>query len=176
MDFPPPKESSNQIYKVVRLFQILRKWKKLSSSSSSSSSSSLRRAISFPQDDKAAEVVPKGYFVVSVGEGQKRYVVPTRVLSHPAFRELLREAEEVFGFQQKGVLRIPCDVFVFEHVMRIVEERNKSNKLLGVRSRRPVFCGDECDDVVTGSATGSVSSPESAADTSRDRFSPPLCR
>ncbi|KAI4379728.1 hypothetical protein MLD38_005985 [Melastoma candidum] len=171
MDYPP-KKSSNQVFEVVRQFHILRKWKKLSSSSSFAwtNPSSLRRASSFPQDDKAAAVVPKGYFAVSVGEGQKRFVVPTGVLSHPAFWELLREAEEEFGFQQKGILRIPCDVFVFEHVMRIVEGRKKGKKLLGVHSRRPVFCEDECHDAGTLSATEYASSPELHS------FCPPVCR
>ncbi|CAI0438809.1 unnamed protein product [Linum tenue] len=67
--------------------------------------------------------VPKGYLAISVGLEQKRFTIPTEYLSHPAFHILLREAEEEFGFQQAGVLRIPCEVSVFESVVKIVEEK-----------------------------------------------------
>ncbi|PON99963.1 Small auxin-up RNA [Trema orientale] len=60
--------------------------------------------------------VPKGYFVVYVGENQKRrYVVPISLLKQPSFQELLSQAEEEFGYDhQMGGLTIPCreDIFV----------------------------------------------------------------
>ncbi|KAI4380211.1 hypothetical protein MLD38_006429 [Melastoma candidum] len=134
MDYPP-RQSSNKVFDVVRRFQILGKWKRLGSSSSSSSSfygndsGSLRRTSSSPLEEKATTVIPKGCFVVSVGDVEKRFVLPTKFLGHPLFGELLREAEEEFGFQQKGVLRIPIDVFLFEHVLRKMEGQKKRKKL-----------------------------------------------
>lgn len=56
--------------------------------------------------------VPKGFLALCVGEEMKRFVIPMEYLSHRAFGVLLREAEEEFGFEQGGVLRIPCDVCV----------------------------------------------------------------
>ncbi|XP_057964115.1 auxin-induced protein 15A-like [Malania oleifera] len=56
--------------------------------------------------------VPKGHFVVYVGElCKKRFVVPISYLKHPSFQNLLSQAEEEFGFDHPmGGLTIPCDV------------------------------------------------------------------
>ncbi|CAN1324130.1 Protein SMALL AUXIN UP-REGULATED RNA 51 [Linum perenne] len=128
-------KKSNKITEIVRLQQILKKWRKLANSSTanntngSSGSKSikfLKRTLSLSESSGAAAGrggVPKGFLAVSVGEEQKRFTIPTEYLSHPAFHILLREAEEEFGFQQAGVLRIPCEVAVFESVLRIVEEK-----------------------------------------------------
>lgn len=60
--------------------------------------------------------VPKGHFVVYVGESQKkRFIVPISFLNQPSFRELLRKAEEEFGFNHPmGGLTLPCteDIFI----------------------------------------------------------------
>ncbi|KAJ8767110.1 hypothetical protein K2173_013507 [Erythroxylum novogranatense] len=60
--------------------------------------------------------VPKGCFAVYVGENQKkRFVVPISFLNQPSFQELLRRAEEEFGFDHPmGGLTLPCreDIFV----------------------------------------------------------------
>ncbi|KAK4378233.1 hypothetical protein RND71_000095 [Anisodus tanguticus] len=62
--------------------------------------------------------VPKGHFVVYVGEiEKKRYVVPIAYLNHLSFQELLQKAEEEFGFQHPmGGLTIPCNEDAFFHV------------------------------------------------------------
>ncbi|XP_072969455.1 protein SMALL AUXIN UP-REGULATED RNA 51-like isoform X2 [Typha angustifolia] len=125
----------NKITEIVRLQQMLKKWKKLSvtpktsSSTNSSSSSSkgmkfLKRTLSFTDTSAAALSgdVPKGYLAVCVGEEMQRFVIPTEYLGHRAFQALLREAEEEFGFQQEGVLRIPCEVSVFESILKVVEK------------------------------------------------------
>ncbi|TYH91218.1 hypothetical protein ES332_A13G102000v1 [Gossypium tomentosum] len=54
--------------------------------------------------------VPKGHIAVYVGETQrKRFVVPISVLNHPSFNDLLKRAEEEFGFNHPmGGLTIPC--------------------------------------------------------------------
>ncbi|KAH0680616.1 hypothetical protein KY284_021701 [Solanum tuberosum] len=48
--------------------------------------------------------VPKGHFVVYVGENRTR----------PEFRVLLQRAEEEFGFDHDMGLTIPCDEDFFE--------------------------------------------------------------
>ncbi|KAI3989505.1 hypothetical protein MKX01_022780 [Papaver californicum] len=55
--------------------------------------------------------VPRGHFAVYVGEmnQNKRFVVPISYLKHPLFQDLLRKAEEEFGFDHPmGGLTIPC--------------------------------------------------------------------
>ncbi|KAL6335521.1 hypothetical protein AAG906_030649 [Vitis piasezkii] len=136
-------KKSNKISEIVRLQQILKKWKKLanaprnsnkngshSSTSSSSNNGSksikfLKKTLSFTDTSSmlSTEVVPKGFLAVCVGKELKRFIIPTEYLGHQAFGVLLREAEEEFGFQQEGVLRIPCEVAVFEKILEVVEEK-----------------------------------------------------
>ncbi|KAM5565444.1 protein SMALL AUXIN UP-REGULATED RNA 51-like [Rosa sericea] len=130
-------KKSNKIREIVRLQQILKKWRKIANSPKASSItiSSSNKSIKFLKrtlslSDKTGSTceasnnahVPKGYLAVCVGEELKRFVIPTDYLGRPAFQFLLREAEEEFGFQQTGVLRIPCEVSVFEELLKMVEE------------------------------------------------------
>ncbi|KAE9599452.1 hypothetical protein Lal_00039488 [Lupinus albus] len=139
MSMDPKK--SNKIREIVRLQQILKKWRKQANSSktittttnnnnntsisSSKSMKFLKRTLSLSEREggggSSNNVVPKGYLAVCVGEELKRFIIPTEYLSHQAFQILLREAEEEFGFQQAGVLRIPCNVSVFESILKMVE-------------------------------------------------------
>ncbi|KAL8160667.1 hypothetical protein V2J09_002204 [Rumex salicifolius] len=59
---------------------------------------------------KMKQRVPKGHVTVYVGDAEKkRYIVPISYLSHPLFQELLKFAEEEFGFSHPmGGLTIPC--------------------------------------------------------------------
>ncbi|XP_073035984.1 auxin-responsive protein SAUR50-like [Primulina eburnea] len=58
--------------------------------------------------------VPKGHFVVYVGENRSRYIVPISFLNRPEFQSLLQRAEEEFGFDHENGLTIPCHREVFE--------------------------------------------------------------
>ncbi|KAI4337449.1 hypothetical protein L6164_015864 [Bauhinia variegata] len=131
-------KKSNKIREIVRLQQILKKWRRAASSSNTSNSSSsssssksikfLKRTLSLSdREGGSSNVVPKGYLAVCVGEELKRFIIPTDYLGHQAFQILLREAEEEFGFQQTGVLRIPCEVSVFESILKMVERKDKSS-------------------------------------------------
>ncbi|KAK9690976.1 hypothetical protein RND81_09G168000 [Saponaria officinalis] len=62
--------------------------------------------------------VPKGHVAVYVGETEmKRFVVPLTYLSHPSFQELLRHAEEEFGYHHPmGGLTIPCKEEAFINI------------------------------------------------------------
>ncbi|XP_034898147.1 auxin-responsive protein SAUR21-like [Populus alba] len=63
-----------------------------------------------------ATEVPKGFFAVYVGESQKkRFTVPISFLNQPSFQELLRIAEEEFGYNHPmDGLTLPCreDTFI----------------------------------------------------------------
>ncbi|XP_055961767.1 auxin-responsive protein SAUR21-like [Mercurialis annua] len=63
--------------------------------------------------------VPKGHFVVYVGETQKkRFIVPIVYLKHTSFQNLLSQAEEEFGFcHHTGSLTIPCSEEQFINVI-----------------------------------------------------------
>ncbi|KAK4432465.1 Auxin-responsive protein SAUR72 [Sesamum alatum] len=57
--------------------------------------------------------VKEGHFPILAVENEEeekpmRFVVELGVLKNPAFLRLLKLAEEEYGFQQKGVLMIPC--------------------------------------------------------------------
>ncbi|XP_071703320.1 auxin-responsive protein SAUR50-like [Rutidosis leptorrhynchoides] len=52
--------------------------------------------------------VPKGHFVVYVGERRSRYIVPISCLDHPTFQDLLHRSEEEFGFHHDMGIIIPC--------------------------------------------------------------------
>ncbi|VVA91915.1 unnamed protein product [Arabis nemorensis] len=64
-----------------------------------------------PQD------VPKGHFVVYVGENRVRYVLPISFLTRPEFQVLLQQAEEEFGFDHDMGLTIPCEEVAFKSLL-----------------------------------------------------------
>lgn len=142
-------KKSNKITEIVRLQQMLRKWRKLSVASKPDASAAaaasctpavatvtagggeskakkfLKRTLSFTESPPSSGPPPKGHLAVSVGPAMRRFVIPTEYLKHQAFAALLREAEEEFGFQQEGLLRIPCDVPAFEAILRAVDKGGK---------------------------------------------------
>ncbi|KAI3665383.1 hypothetical protein L6452_44007 [Arctium lappa] len=59
-------------------------------------------------DNSLPNDVPKGHFVVYVGERRSRYIVPISCLDHPAFQDLLQRSEEEFGFNHDMGIIIPC--------------------------------------------------------------------
>ncbi|XVF55503.1 hypothetical protein PTKIN_Ptkin06aG0041200 [Pterospermum kingtungense] len=54
--------------------------------------------------------VKEGYFTVFAVKGKEtqRFVIELDNLTNPAFLSLLEMAREEYGFQQKGVLSLPC--------------------------------------------------------------------
>ncbi|URE05228.1 Auxin responsive protein [Musa troglodytarum] len=99
----------------VMLQRVVKKWKKLAIAPGNSSKKLLQKT----------HGVPKGFLAVCVGEETERFVIPTTYLHHHAFRVLLGEAEEEFGFRQEGVLRMPCEVAAFERTLEMVQRLKK---------------------------------------------------
>uniref|UniRef100_A0A0D9WU43 Auxin-responsive protein SAUR32 n=1 Tax=Leersia perrieri TaxID=77586 RepID=A0A0D9WU43_9ORYZ len=56
-------------------------------------------------------------------EEGERFVVPVGWLKHPLFVGLLKEAEEEYGFEQKGAITIPCGVDHFRRVQGIIHHQ-----------------------------------------------------
>ncbi|KAL9295666.1 putative small auxin-up RNA [Arabidopsis thaliana] len=68
--------------------------------------------------------VPKGHSAVYIGKKDgdfQRVLVPIVYFNHPLFAELLREAEEEFGFSQEGGITIPCPYSDFKRVQTRIE-------------------------------------------------------
>ncbi|KAF7817635.1 auxin-induced protein 15A-like [Senna tora] len=86
------------------LKQIVKRW------------SSLGKKQGYEYDDEEGLPldVPKGHFVVYVGEKRSRYIVPISFLSRPEFQSLLHQAAQEFGFCHQKGLTIPCQQHVFE--------------------------------------------------------------
>ncbi|KAJ9178065.1 hypothetical protein P3X46_009981 [Hevea brasiliensis] len=65
------------------------------------------------------EDVEEGHFaVIAMGnEESRRFVVPLRFLTHPAFVILLEQAAEEFGFNPEGVLAILCRPCELERIL-----------------------------------------------------------
>ncbi|KAK8498054.1 hypothetical protein V6N13_121443 [Hibiscus sabdariffa] len=77
---------------------------------------------------QARRSVPEGHVPIYVGEEMELFVVSAQLLNHPVFIALLNKSAQEYGYNQKGVLRIPCHVLVFERVMEAL-------RLGGVESR-----------------------------------------
>ncbi|MBA0611187.1 hypothetical protein Godav_011888, partial [Gossypium davidsonii] len=71
-----------------------------------------------PINEKLTEV-PKGHLAIYIGQKDGDYhrvLVPVIYFNHPLFGELLREAEEEYGFSHQGGITIPCRFSEFERV------------------------------------------------------------
>ncbi|XP_039010496.1 auxin-responsive protein SAUR50-like [Hibiscus syriacus] len=79
----------------------------------------LKRCSSFGKK-QGYDDVPKGHFVVYVGENRSRYIVPISWLSHPEFQSLLQRAEEEFGFNHDMGLTIPCEEVIFRSLTAMI--------------------------------------------------------
>ncbi|XP_050887479.1 uncharacterized protein LOC127092634 [Lathyrus oleraceus] len=178
------QKKSNKIREIVRLQQILKKWRRIANSSKTTATTTnnsltrsksmkfLKRTLSLSEREGTATTttssnngsVPKGYLAVCVGEELKRFIIPTEYLSHEGFMFLLREAEEEFGFQQTGILRFPCEVSVFESVLKMVEDGKNNEKL----------CNKECRSISIEEMMGYCSLENQLACSHHPQS--PLCR
>ncbi|XP_009408569.2 auxin-responsive protein SAUR71-like [Musa acuminata AAA Group] len=74
----------------------------------------------------------QGHFPVYVGEEMERFEVRTELLARPAFVRLLRLSADEYGYEQRGVLRIPCPVPLFRRLLAAAssteEEEEKKEK------------------------------------------------
>lgn len=69
--------------------------------------------------------IPKGCLAILVGqegEEQQKFVIPVIYINHPLFVQLLKEAEEEYGFDQKGPITLPCHVEEFRTVQGMIDK------------------------------------------------------
>ncbi|KAK0577360.1 hypothetical protein LWI29_031949 [Acer saccharum] len=107
----------SKIRHIVRLRQLLRRWRNKARMSASGRS--------IPSD------VPAGHVAVCVGSSCRRFVVRATYLNHPVFKKLLVQAEEEYGFSNQGPLAIPCDESVFEEALRYIS-RSDSGRFVNL--------------------------------------------
>ncbi|KAK8527033.1 hypothetical protein V6N13_084903 [Hibiscus sabdariffa] len=91
---------------------------------------SFRMAVaSLKKQKQSRRSVPEGHVPVYVGEEMERFVVNAELLNHPVFVSLLNKSAQEYGYDQKGVLHIPCHVLVFERVMEALRLGDESRDL-----------------------------------------------
>ncbi|KAJ3694072.1 hypothetical protein LUZ60_009552 [Juncus effusus] len=63
--------------------------------------------------------VPKGFVPILVGKEKEmeKIMVHTKLFKNPIFQILLEMAVDEFGYEQRGILRIPCAVEQFRRVL-----------------------------------------------------------
>ncbi|CAN1183431.1 Auxin-responsive protein SAUR50 [Linum perenne] len=119
----------NKIWQIIRIQQMLKQWRQKSTTKALSVSSS-------PSPD-----VPAGYVAIYVGANGRRFVVRAKYLNHPIFNTILSLAEEEYGFKNDGPLRIPCEEWEFEEILRFVS-RSDHSKFMNVDDEER--CGYSC--------------------------------
>ncbi|WZZ69491.1 hypothetical protein YC2023_080861 [Brassica napus] len=116
---------------------LLRRYSQVADSSSSCHSfpcnQILRRHVHHPTSFlvKRASVpssIPSGLVPVDVGEKMERFLVSAELLNHPVFVGLLNRSAQEYGYAQKGVLHIPCNVFVFERVIEALRSGTSQSR------------------------------------------------
>ncbi|XP_019056201.1 PREDICTED: auxin-responsive protein SAUR36-like [Nelumbo nucifera] len=120
LELDPPSGKSKAISKICDLRKCLKRGAKGLCSSNKSSASGYSRYDREALEDKPVQV-PKGHMVVYVGQkddGLHRFLVPVIYFNHPLFADLLREAEEEYGFHCPGGITIPCRIAEFESVQK----------------------------------------------------------
>ncbi|KAK1303549.1 hypothetical protein QJS10_CPB11g01541 [Acorus calamus] len=96
--------------------QLIRRLSKVADSSNSLSSTSSSKPPRHRSD------VPHGHLPVYVGDDLERFVVRADMLSRPIFVELLRRSAAEYGYEQSGVLRIPCAASLFRRVLQALRD------------------------------------------------------
>ncbi|OIV99038.1 hypothetical protein TanjilG_32297 [Lupinus angustifolius] len=115
--------------------------RKLSRATDSSRYTLLRSDLYTTRRRRRNSDVPEGHIPVYVGEEMERFVVSAELLNHPVFQKLLNQSAQEYGYEQKGVLRIPCHVIVFERVLealRLGLDSRELHDLIGSSSEE--FC------------------------------------
>ncbi|XP_050229004.1 auxin-responsive protein SAUR32 [Mercurialis annua] len=88
----------------------------------------IQRSLIHSSRGSSVTEIKQGHFaVIAVKGGEpKRFIVELEYLTDPAFVKLLEDAEEEYGFQQKGVLSVPCQP---EELEMIIGERRRRRRM-----------------------------------------------
>ncbi|MCD9642970.1 hypothetical protein HAX54_030068 [Datura stramonium] len=122
----------HMITQIVRLKQVVKRWKDNSLRSRSVLSYSSSDSDEPAQTASDRRRTPSGSLAVYVGPERRRFVIPTRFLNLPVFISLLDKAEEEFGFQPTGGLVLPCEVDFFSEILRLLDRDEQRFGHLGL--------------------------------------------
>ncbi|KAE9590523.1 hypothetical protein Lal_00023346 [Lupinus albus] len=103
-----------------------------------------RRFRRLQKNRRSSSDVPAGHVPIYVGDEMERFVVSTELFHHPIFVKLLNQSAQEYGYEQKGVLRLPCHVIVFERVLDALllgHDTREIQKLLNLSSEE--LCEEE---------------------------------
>ncbi|KAL6335590.1 hypothetical protein AAG906_030721 [Vitis piasezkii] len=117
--------TSVNINQIVRLKQVMKRWKTMSMK--------LRHAPSPDATDSETDTdieackprTPSGFLAIYVGSERERFLIPTRYVNLPVFVTLLKRAEEEYGFKFSGGIVVPCEVGFFRKVLEFLEKDEK---------------------------------------------------
>ncbi|KAL6985020.1 hypothetical protein U1Q18_018400 [Sarracenia purpurea var. burkii] len=147
----------NKIGQIVRLKQLMQRWKHMSLrrhpvlSGSSSDGDGDRDGSGSGGRPQSRRTIPCGSIAIYVGYERRRFVIPTRFLNLPVFVALLNKAEEEFGLQRNGGLVLPCEVEFFKGVLEFLERDEQRYRALGIDEFVRMFSEvgfDSCKDTV----------------------------
>ncbi|GER28322.1 SAUR-like auxin-responsive protein family [Striga asiatica] len=81
------------------------------------------------KNGKISAHIPRGFVAVYVGPDSRRFLIPTKILSVPKFKELMDKSAEEYGYEQQGGLSIPCDEDEFRKLLakKKCSHRKKQN-------------------------------------------------
>ncbi|KAE8669512.1 ultraviolet-B receptor UVR8-like [Hibiscus syriacus] len=79
--------------------------------------------------------VKKGWLTVEVGrpddddggQGSQKFLIPISYLYHPLFQQLLDKSHEVYDYDTKGPLKLPCSIDEFLDIRRRVDKDSISD-------------------------------------------------
>lgn len=91
----------------------------------------------------------KGCLAVRVGleneeGGFKRFMIPISYLHHPLFIELLEKAQDIYGFDSSGPLKLPCSTDEFLHLRWLIERESPRNHSPHNHHNHPSFPFHPC--------------------------------
>ncbi|KAL1532959.1 hypothetical protein AAHA92_32910 [Salvia divinorum] len=121
----------NMTTKIVRLKQVVTRWKSKSARGGTTTAYSSSDSDS---DEPACphRRTPSGYVAVYVGPERLRFVIPTRFLNLPVFVALLSQAQEEFGYPATGALTLPCETAFFSNILRLLDKDEEKFRALTI--------------------------------------------
>ncbi|KAF8407348.1 hypothetical protein HHK36_006476 [Tetracentron sinense] len=109
--------------KIVKLKQVMKRWKSMSLGRRSFLSHSDSDSDSDSDSPSGSNRrIPPGSLAMYVGPERRRFLVPARFLNLPVFVALLKKSEEEFGYPSNGGLVLPCEVVFFKGVLKVLEK------------------------------------------------------
>nr|XP_043631633.1 auxin-responsive protein SAUR68-like [Erigeron canadensis] len=95
-----------------------------------------RKSIALPRTSDVSHSdianVDKGFFVVYTSDGI-RFVIPLNFLKNDIFKELLDMAENEYGLQNDGPIRLPINGTFMQYTMSIIKSHMRKDVEKGLR-------------------------------------------